>query len=190
MDVEKQSYIRYYSGHERDVTSLAITASQDIFVSGSEDKTVKVWDFRKETPVGNINQSMSNPIVAFEPTGELFFVGFENRSILAYDLRSYKDNKYIDKFTFDRNPHNVPSDFKFSKDGRILLISTNGSEIMLYEADSKKHLANLTGKRSVLIRINQFFNGNLNFPSRFCKHRKNSIRSIFHARLKVRFIRV
>ena len=39
------------AGHSRDVTSVAISADGKRVVSGSEDKTVKIWDLETGTEV-------------------------------------------------------------------------------------------------------------------------------------------
>ena len=47
-DLNEDKYIRYFSGHQRSVVSLAnCNASQaELFLSGSQDRTLRLWDVR------------------------------------------------------------------------------------------------------------------------------------------------
>lgn len=151
VDVKKQSYYRYFSGHEKPVTSLSISSAQDTFASASEDKTVKIWDFRKEAYISVITTNIMQPVVTFDPTGSIFAVGFDNEHILMYDSRSFKTNKFINKIPLDKEKGMSAKDIKFSKDGTKLLVSTNSSKIMLHDAASGNPLANLTGTSYIFL---------------------------------------
>ena len=40
------SYIRYFKGHSKKVTSLEMSPVNDLFMSASLDNTIKLWDLR------------------------------------------------------------------------------------------------------------------------------------------------
>jgi COMPASS component SWD2 len=148
LDVEKQNYYRYFKGHKGFVTSLAISAEEDIFISGAEDRTVLVYDFRQEKPAGKLLVNAEKPSVAFDPSSaNRFAVGFENNSnILLYDLRSYKNNQILKKISLERDRIHSPNELKISKDGMKVLATTNGSFIHLHEISSGLPLAQLSGE--------------------------------------------
>lgn len=147
LDVEKQNYYRYFKGHKSMVTSLAISAEEDIFASAGEDRTVFIYDFRKEMPAGKLTLNMDKPSVVFDPAGgNIFAVGFENNcNILLYDLRSYKSNQILKKIALEKDRTHSPHELKFSKDGMKILATTNGSFIHLHEVSSGLPLSQLTG---------------------------------------------
>jgi COMPASS component SWD2 len=148
LDVEKQNYYRYFKGHKGFVTSLAISAEEDIFISGAKDRTVLVYDFRQEKPAGKLVVNAEKPSVAFDPSSaNRFAVGFENNSnILLYDLRSYKNNQILKKISLERDRIHSPNELKISKDGMKVLATTNGSFIHLHEISSGLPLAQLSGE--------------------------------------------
>jgi COMPASS component SWD2 len=147
LDVEKQNYYRYFKGQKGFVTSLAISAEEDIFISGAKDRTVLVYDFRQEKPAGKLLVNAEKPSVAFDPSSaNRFAVGFENNSnILLYDLRSYKENHILKKISLERDRIHSPNELKISKDGMKILTTTTGSFIHLHEISSGLPLALLTG---------------------------------------------
>jgi WD40 repeat protein len=46
-ELEDIKYIRYYNGHQKKVVCLAMApANEDLFLSGSKDRTLRLWDLR------------------------------------------------------------------------------------------------------------------------------------------------
>lgn len=147
LDIESRNYVRYYVGHQKKVTSLVISpGNQDIFASGSEDKTVRIWDFRKSHCSGKLLTNTTNPIVEFEPSGMFFSIGFENNTIKMYDMRMYKDKAHFKEIKIVREAGVEPNQMKYSRDGTKLLIGTNSSVIKIHDATSGLPLADLKGK--------------------------------------------
>uniref|UniRef100_A0A915HN91 Uncharacterized protein n=1 Tax=Romanomermis culicivorax TaxID=13658 RepID=A0A915HN91_ROMCU len=49
LNLPDNRYIHYFGGHTKKVTQLAVpTTEENWFVSGSLDRTVRVWDFRSQ----------------------------------------------------------------------------------------------------------------------------------------------
>ena len=40
------AYLRYFTGHRRPVCAMEMSPLGDVFVSGAEDDTVRLWDLR------------------------------------------------------------------------------------------------------------------------------------------------
>ncbi len=79
---------------------------------------------------------MSNPLICFDFTAEMFCLGTCNRNIKLYSL--LEDNKTYEPFTdvdIDVNPNIIWTGIELSKDGKYILISTNGA--ILYLVDSR-----------------------------------------------------
>ncbi|KAG7280552.1 hypothetical protein CRUP_028278 [Coryphaenoides rupestris] len=46
LSLHDNKYIRYFPGHNKRVTSLSMSPVDDTFISGSLDKTIRLWDLR------------------------------------------------------------------------------------------------------------------------------------------------
>ena len=60
----------------------------DMFLSGSLDKTLRLWDLRSPNCQGLMHLS-SRPVAAFDPEGLIFAAGVNSESVKLYDLRSF-----------------------------------------------------------------------------------------------------
>ncbi|GIY94489.1 WD repeat-containing protein 82, partial [Caerostris extrusa] len=132
LSLHDNKYIRYFTGHTKKVTSLSMCAVDNSLLSSSLDRSVRLWDVRSPNCQGLVVEN-GRPIAAFDPDGQVFAVAVNSEEIKLYDIRS-----------FDKEPFNVfvpynqrNSDWtclKFSPDGRLILISTNGSDVHLLDA--------------------------------------------------------
>ena len=46
MSLKENKYIRYFGGHEKKVVTLSMSPTDDTFLSGSLDKSIRLWDLR------------------------------------------------------------------------------------------------------------------------------------------------
>ena len=153
LNVGENKYISYFRGHTKRVVALSMSPSDDSFLSGSLDKTIRLWDLRSNNCQG-LMQLAGRPVAAFDPEGLIFAAGINSESVKLYDLRSF-DKGPFSSFKFscelvlkrdDRKAteHNllmalmilIAADkdvewtgLKFSPDGKSILVSTNGSLI-------------------------------------------------------------
>ncbi|XP_054712122.1 WD repeat-containing protein 82-like [Uloborus diversus] len=144
LSLHDNKYIRYFTGHTKKVVSLSMSPIDDSLISGSLDKSVRLWDLRSPNCQGLIAQS-GKPIASFDPEGLIFAVANNSEDIKLYDLRS-----------FDKGPFNtfVPPkedvaewmSLKFSPNGKMLLISTNGQAVHILDAYHGKNLATFTSR--------------------------------------------
>ena len=52
MSLHDNKYLKYFSGHTAKVVSLSVSPVDDTMISGSLDKTVRLWDLRSPDCVG------------------------------------------------------------------------------------------------------------------------------------------
>ncbi|XP_059099380.1 WD repeat-containing protein 82-like [Tigriopus californicus] len=143
LDVHENKYLQYFRGHSKKVVALCMSPTDDSFLSGSTDKTVRLWDLRSPTCQGLMHLA-GRPVAAFDPEGLIFAAGINSESVKLYDLRSF------DKGPFSSFKFNVDKDIewtglKFSPDGKSILVSTNGSFIRLIDSFGGSTLQTCTG---------------------------------------------
>lgn len=135
------------------VVALSMSPVDDMFLSGSLDKTLRLWDLRSPNCQGLMHLT-SRPVAAFDPEGLIFAAGVNSESVKLYDLRSF-DKVFIVQLKFSifvyihglfhfKGPFasfrlNTEktcewTGLKFSPDGKTILLSTNSSIIRLVDA--------------------------------------------------------
>jgi len=107
--------------------------TDDTFLSGSVDDTVRVWDLRADKAQGLLNIA-GNPCIAFDNSGMVFAVALNLRStVLLYDLKAFDRAPFATThindpvFTKGYSPR-IPiyTSLRFSPDGKYLLLGTSG----------------------------------------------------------------
>uniref|UniRef100_A0A915N2P1 Uncharacterized protein n=1 Tax=Meloidogyne javanica TaxID=6303 RepID=A0A915N2P1_MELJA len=126
-------YLRYFQGHTKKVVTLCMSPVDDMFLSGSLDKTIRLWDLKSSNCQG-LMQLSSRPIAAFDPEGLIFGAGIGNEVIKLYDLRSFDKGPFN---TFNIGCKDTGYEWtgmKFSPDGKSILIMTNGPIMRMVDA--------------------------------------------------------
>lgn len=130
LSTHDNKYIRYFKGHKNHVVSMDVSAVNDMFISGSLDETVRIWDLRSPNCQGLANVS-GRPQVAIDPTGTIFAIGLDSSSVRFYDFRNFDAGPFgmISQASFGtRSPW---CNIKFSNNGKDMLISTSGENLFL-----------------------------------------------------------
>uniref|UniRef100_A0A2K5F850 WD repeat domain 82 n=2 Tax=Euarchontoglires TaxID=314146 RepID=A0A2K5F850_AOTNA len=121
-----------YSSNKIDVVALSMSPVDDTFISGSLDKTIRLWDLRSPNCQG-LMHLQGKPVCSFDPEGLIFAAGVNSEMVKLYDLRSFDKGPFATfKMQYDRTCE--WTGLKFSNDGKLILISTNGSFIRLIDA--------------------------------------------------------
>uniref|UniRef100_A0A0D6R8J9 Anaphase-promoting complex subunit 4 WD40 domain-containing protein n=1 Tax=Araucaria cunninghamii TaxID=56994 RepID=A0A0D6R8J9_ARACU len=119
--------LRYFKGHRGRVTSLCMSPINDSFMSGSMDRSVRLWDLRVNA---------CQPTVAYDQQGLVFAVAMEGGAIKLFDSR-YCDKGPFDTFLVGGDTAEV-SDIKFSSDGTQMLLTTTNSHVYILDAYAGK----------------------------------------------------
>ncbi|CAF4244908.1 unnamed protein product, partial [Rotaria sp. Silwood2] len=132
-------------------SSLSICPTEETFLTSSIDNTLRLWDVRIPTAQGLLNAQTatgpnSRPVANFDPEGVVFAVGIQSSLIKLYDIRHFDKGPFTtfrplettdnnDKQTANANDSNEQwTHLKFSPDGKMISIATNGTSLHLIEA--------------------------------------------------------
>jgi COMPASS component SWD2 len=74
LEFHNYCYFRYFPGHTKKVVTLSMAPTEDQFLSGSMDKTLRLWDIRSPNCHGLMHLS-GRPVAAFDPEGLIFAAG-------------------------------------------------------------------------------------------------------------------
>lgn len=88
-------YLQYFKGHKERVVSLEMSPIDDGFLSGSVDRTVRLWDLRTPHCRGLLHLP-SSPLVAFDSSGLVFAVAVNTFCrILLYDMNNFDKEPFL-----------------------------------------------------------------------------------------------
>ncbi|KAG2362765.1 WD40-repeat-containing domain protein [Suillus spraguei] len=146
-------YLQYFKGHSGRVVSLEVSPIDDGFMSGSVDKTVRLWDLRAPTCRGLLNLPAS-PIVAYDSSGLVFAVGVNHYSrILLYDQANYDKDPFLTitledptlaLVSYPPRPIYMTS-LSFSSNAKYILVGCSGDAHYILDAFEGHLLAKLEG---------------------------------------------
>ncbi|KAM8712540.1 hypothetical protein ACLKA7_012959 [Drosophila subpalustris] len=111
-----------FSGHTGHISSL-YSWNNAMFVSGSQDQTIRFWDLRVNVAVNSFDNEykggalQNSPVTAVcvDPTGRLLVSGHADSACVLYDIRG---NRIIQRF--------YPHDAEISYDNTIKLTDLQG----------------------------------------------------------------
>jgi WD40 repeat protein/uncharacterized caspase-like protein len=130
------------TGHGDQVTSLAFSPDGALLLSGSDDKTARVWDLATGREIrtfgGHADQVLS---VAFAPDGRTIATGSWDKKLILRDVRTGKtlhvlqDNGWV-------------LTARFSPDGRLLASGTRGNRATVWDVATGRPLHHFAGHQS------------------------------------------
>ncbi|XP_064632433.1 WD repeat-containing protein 82-like isoform X2 [Lineus longissimus] len=132
LSLHDNKYIRYFQGHTKKVVTLSASPIDNKILSGSLDKTLMLWDTRAEKHQGLMHLT-GRPVAAFDPEGLIFAAGINSEAVKLYDVRSFDKGPFA-TFKLQQDKDCDWTGLKFSPDGKLILISTNGSTIRVIDA--------------------------------------------------------
>ena len=130
--------LHYFSGHKDNITCLSTNSRiNSSFMTGSLDKTLRLWDVRVPQSVGGLSYN-SPPIGAFLPNRTTFLVGERSMVLKFYDMRSYTKGPFqvFDIYKYRQNRKCKWKSFVFSPDGLYWAILTNRGKALVLNKDT------------------------------------------------------
>eukprot|EP00998_Keelungia_sp_KM082_P005352 NODE_1697_length_1246_cov_29.789991_g1682_i0.p1 GENE.NODE_1697_length_1246_cov_29.789991_g1682_i0~~NODE_1697_length_1246_cov_29.789991_g1682_i0.p1 ORF type:complete len:354 (+),score=35.38 NODE_1697_length_1246_cov_29.789991_g1682_i0:87-1148(+) len=138
-------YVRYFFAHKAKITSMAMSPSDDSFISASEDGVVRTWDLRVNAPQGKLDFSGGKTYVAADPRGTVFGVASSGQSreevpnaVRLYDIRKYTAGAFSTFWLGSKiGPLTQPSteigSIKFDALGHYLLITSTENAMLVLD---------------------------------------------------------
>ncbi|TFK49905.1 WD40 repeat-like protein [Heliocybe sulcata] len=146
-------YLQYFRGHTQRVVSLEMSPVDDGFISGSLDRTVRLWDLRTPSCRGLLNLP-SSPVVAFDCEGLVFAVAVNDyQRILLYDPANFDktpflvitmDDPTLAQISYPPRPIFMTS-ISFSMNAKYILVGCSGDAHYIVDAFEGHLLAKLEG---------------------------------------------
>ena len=125
LNITQNKYISYFRGHSKRVVTLCMSPTDESFLSGSLDKTIRLWDLRSANCQGLMHLA-GRPVAAFDPEGLIFAAGINSESVKLYDLRS-----------FDKGPF---SSFKFTRKSSVVFATLLVIRLTFYSFQPRRTL--------------------------------------------------
>lgn len=143
LSLHDNKYLRYFKGHTQRVVSLSMSPIDDTFISGSLDKTVRLWDLRSANCAGLMHVN-GRPVASYDPEGLIFAAGIDAEYVKLYDLRSF-DRGPFSTFRMPSERGTDLSSIAFSPDGKNLLVSSTNGVLRVVDAFSGQIIQTFTG---------------------------------------------
>jgi len=143
-DIETKQVKSTFSEHTGDVMSVSVFPDSHLFVSGSCDASVKLWDYRTGYP-GAVksfpgHESDINS-VQFFPDGNAFASGSDDSSCRLFDIRAYRQ---VNKFASDRILCGITS-VAFSNTGQMLFAGYDDYNCYVWDTQLAQNISCLSG---------------------------------------------
>lgn len=131
LSLHDNQYVRYFRGHTARVTAVAMSPKNDLFMSASEDHSVRLWDLRSTQCQGLVN-CPGPATAAFDQQGLVFCIGSDSGVLKLYDVRSY-DKGPFDTFTVPELANGALhfSSVTFSPDGKLMSAAASSTLYLL-----------------------------------------------------------
>ena len=145
--IERSFPYRFLNGHRLDVNIVKWHSNSNFLATGSDDKTIRIWDVRVKNSIGKIISDGSVNGIDFSPCGRRLTISGKSNYISTFDMRTVKilfkiKEKYlknkIDKISYLNN-----EDFCYVKDHKIIKLWNFGKKRNLLNPLSIKYSSEL-----------------------------------------------
>jgi WD40 repeat protein len=133
--------------HARAVPALVFSPDGTILASGSEDRTVKLWDLGAGKEIGTLEHTAGVDAVAFAPDGKTLASGGKDETVTLWDVdRTGKTAGRFGKEVATLRGHTRPvSALAFTPDGKVLASASWDHTVKLWDPATGRERATLEG---------------------------------------------
>lgn len=137
LSLHDNRYMRYFKGHRGAVVDIATHPTgehNDLFLTASADKTVRIWELRANACQGMLRCQAEPPAVAVDPNGGLVFaVATTPDTVALYNMSNYDAGPFNEGFKVpaENGARATVTGLSFSLDGKLLMVtSTQGVYVL------------------------------------------------------------
>ena len=124
---------------DQDILALAFSSDKKILASGSEGKTVRLWDTEKRAHIATLKgHEASVTALAFSPDGKILATGDVGKVIKLWDVNTQRERATLTGHT------NGISALTFTPDGKILASGSYDGTIRFWNPDTGQELLTFT----------------------------------------------
>jgi WD40 repeat protein len=135
--------VRRFEGHTATVTCLALSPDGKQALSGSDDKTVRLWDIQSGKELRRLESPAGVDAVAFSADGRRALSGGTDRLVRLWDVEAGKEIQCFKGHT------GYVLSVAFSPDGRHALSGSIGDAVRLWDVQTGKELRHLEHKYTI-----------------------------------------
>lgn len=128
-DVNSGELVKSIGHHEKEILSLAFNSNGRTIASGSQDKTLKVWDFETGKEYKAIQSEGLVLSVTIDKQDKYLAYGGSDNSVTLIDLYTYEEIYKLQHKAWVR-------DIVFSRDGNILASAGNDRKIYITDLNN------------------------------------------------------
>ena len=133
------------SGHDGWVTSIDHSPDGRFLVSGSSDKTVKVWSIEDKKEIATfIGHTQMVNAVEFAPNGELIASASSDATVRLWSLPRQQEVDTIQAHKYGIN------DVTFSPDGKLLATASRDYTVKLWSVETLELIAELDRQQNLM----------------------------------------
>ncbi|VEU23896.1 DEKNAAC105206 [Brettanomyces naardenensis] len=134
LDLNDNSFIRYFKGHSEQVTSLVNSTSGtrlESFYSSSLDGTVKCWDMRTDSFTASLGLS-STPLIALDPSNSVMAIlETGSKTLRLVSMEKFPTGLIRSVDLTDPLGSTTPKKLEFTNDNKYIVINTDGDHLVL-----------------------------------------------------------
>ncbi|NEO54729.1 MAG: hypothetical protein F6K54_17580 [Okeania sp. SIO3B5] len=151
-DINNGEIIATWKAHAESINSVAVSPNEELVVSGSDDKTIKIWKLPKNKNVTDITlvQTLTGhddvvDAVAIAPNGEMLVSGSWDRTIKIWNLSSGELIRTLEGHS------EIVNAIAISPDGQFLASGSKDNQIKLWNLQTGQLIRNInTNSLSIL----------------------------------------
>lgn len=147
--------IRTFAGHSDKVTAIAFSPDGKYAISGSYDKTLRLWDISNENKIKVFRGHTSEIItVAFSPDGKQVISGSLDRTMRLWNVSSGEEIRAF------RGHTGEISEVALSPDGKYLISGSTDKTLRLWDVSTGNNLQIFYGHQEMVTAAAFSSNGN------------------------------
>ena len=143
-DLKTYTQTQTLKGHHGVIHSLAFSSDGHTLISGSWDKTIRIWDITSATEIRHIQTKDSIYTVALHPSGDIIVAGSFDETITLWETKTGKLLR-----TLQGNGMLTVYSVAFSPNGKQIISGDLSNTVRIWDADTGKSLWILNGDKDV-----------------------------------------